>query len=541
MRLTPKTAGFLAFTAAFAVLAGFVFWGTWGLAVAPVMPDHPVSYPLNYVETWVRGWLTTGKFVPGDVIVFLGSPYFWLELKYALALYCAGLGMAYFLRGRGISYWSSYSAGLLLAFSGYWCTLFSAGHFGWFQWMTYGVFAFGLIDRALAGGRYHHWLFLGAVLAWGSFYQPDLWLLFTLFSAIYFVFRAIALKAFRVQVVKGGACALLTFLLIGLPSFHSAIFKDLAGRDAQIAAGQTVGSATTDAADKRWEFVTNWSMPPEETLEFYRARRQGDTSCPYTLAIGTQNKTGIKAYTGRLGRPLNAAAGNYRQHSLYIGETTLLAVFVALVFGCRKRNSTVIFFGCAAVAFWFISLGRYCEPIYRVIYALPMGDYLRAPVKWHHLTEFCLVVLAGYGLDSLMHELRRCGRFSPRVIYAFIGLLLFSALLNLSTEAHRFCAPRKADADLQFADARLVQTPHAQMQLRMQGIRVIGSLPQQGAALLEIPKPRAKQALPPYQADAFILTVGILSALTTLFVLAFGGFSFIRPRIREIRGQNVSE
>lgn len=149
---------FFAFSAVFAGLAGFVFWGTWSLDVAPVMPDSPITYPADYLFRNLCALFKFGKFVPGDIINFLGSPYFWQELKYVIALYCAALGMAYYARGRGFSYLSAYGSGLLLAFSGYWLTLFSAGHFGWFQWMTYGVFAFGLIDRALCLGRIRHWL-----------------------------------------------------------------------------------------------------------------------------------------------------------------------------------------------------------------------------------------------------------------------------------------------------------------------------------------------------------------------------------------------
>ncbi len=510
MRLSAtKLTTFFAFTACFAVLAGFVFGGTWGLSVAPVMPDHPVSYPLNYLETWVHGWLTTGKFVPSDVIVFLGSPYFWLELKYALALYCAALGMAYFLRGHGLPRVSAYGAGLLLAFSGYWCTLFSAGHFGWFQWMTYGVFAFGLIDRALTKGKLRHWLLLGAVLAWGSFYQPDLWLLFTLFEALYFVFRLLSLKALSLRVVKGGALALLAFTLIGLPSFRSAIVTDLAGRERQITQGETVSDAVTDEAAKRWIFVTNWSMPPEDTLEFFCEGIKGDTSCPMTLAIGQHNKTKVQPYTGRLGRPFHATQGNYRQHSLYVGWVTCLLALVGSVIGVRRRTGTVIFFLSAALAFWLISMGRYCEPIYRLIYALPMGDYLRAPVKWHHLTEFSLVVLAGYGLAFAQSKLRTF----PVLVVILVGAI------NLAVSAQTFCAPRLADADLQVIDLRVLQNRQVRQQMRKEGIQIAGALPQQGIALVAVPHPRETQPLEPYEPNVLVLSLGILSLLSSLGVM----------------------
>ena len=447
MRLKPSTCAFVAFAAFFAALAAFVFWGTWGLDAAPVMPDCPVAHPADRMARWIDGFLATGKFVPGDLKEFLGSPYFWQELQYAIALFMAALGLAYFLKGRGLSRAASYGAGLLLAFSGYWCSLFSAGHLGWFQWMTYGVFAFALADRAARKGKLRHWILLGATLAWGSCYQPDMWLLFTVFTAAYFVFEStrtflrergngsakIAAKRFAL----GAAAALAVFVAIGLPSFRSAIVNDLAGRDRQIASGETVAAKGVDEAEKRWIFVTNWSMPPEDTLEFFIPRIKGDTSCPSVLALGARQGTGVKPYTGRLGRPFGAPAGNYRQHSLYVGFLTcILAILACVKF---RKTPTVVFFAAAAVVFWLFSMGRYCEPVYRIVYSLPMGDYLRAPVKWHHLTEFCLVALAGFGLEAVRGFLAAKG-LKPRMAAYAVFAIAVAGAADLARVDSRFCA-----------------------------------------------------------------------------------------------------
>ena len=341
MRVNPKWGWFAAFTAVFAVCAAVVFWGTWSPEMAPVMPDCPTSYPVHWFRAWLVGWLENGKFAPAEAINWIGSPYIWTEFQYAFAAYMSALGMVYFLRGRGLPRVAAYGAGLLLAFSGYWFTLFSAGHLGWFQWMTYGVFVFGLIDRALEKGKPRHWLLLGACLAWGSMHQPDLWLIFSVFSAAYFVFRLVvvllgtardARRASLVKWAKGSALAFVALLAIGGASFRSAFVNDLAGRDKQIEEGQTVAAnAAKDDAEKRWIFVTNWSMPPEATKEFWHAGVEGDTSCPYTLAIGQKRGNGIRQYVGRLGRPLGATQGNYRQHSLHVGWVTCFLAVLGLL------------------------------------------------------------------------------------------------------------------------------------------------------------------------------------------------------------------
>ena len=570
MRISPKWGWFAAFTAVFAVCAAYVFWGTWSPEMAPVMPDCPTSYPTHWFRARLVSWLENGKFTPSEAINWIGSPYIWTEFQYAFAAFMAALGMAYFLRGRGLPRVAAYGAGLLLAFSGYWFTLFSAGHLGWFQWMTYGVFAFGLIDRALEKGKPRHWLLLGACLAWGSMHQPDLWLLFSVFSAAYFVFRlAVVLhdmardsrRAALVKWVKGAAMALAALLAIGGASFRSAFVNDLAGRDKQIEEGQTLGAnAAKDDAEKRWIFVTNWSMPPEATKEFWHAGVEGDTSCPFTLAIGQKHGNGIRQYVGRLGRPLGATQGNYRQHSLYVGWVTcflaVLGLLSALLPWLRDaghetratgdgrqstmdspsntNNSAIIFFAVSAVVFWLFSMGRYCEPVYRLVYALPFGDYLRAPVKWHHLTEFCLCVLAGYGLAMLRFRfvpsaLRKASPDSSPaacraalIATSLVAMYVIVGLSHLVSNARLYCAPHRADADMQFVDGRMLQDPRGVAQLNQMRARVLGTY--QGAALIEVPKKKPKDEPAPElpSPQPVTLALGILSLVGTLAVGAYG-------------------
>ena len=542
----PRLAWFLAFTALFAVLAGFVFWGTWSTEMAPVMPDCPTSYSVHWFREWLRGWLENGKFAPAEAINWIGSPYLWTEFQYAFAAYMAALGMVYFLRGRGLPRIAAYGAGLLLAFSGYWFTLFSAGHLGWFQWMTYGVFAFGLVDRALEKGKPRHWLLLGACLAWGSMRQPDMWLLFSVFTGVYFFFRlAVVIRgmpqdrgdfqASLVRWAKGSGLALAALLAIGGASFRNAFVSDLAGRDKQIEEGQTVGAnAAKDDAEKRWIFVTNWSMPPEATKEFFRAGIEGDTSCPMTLAIGQKRGNGIRPYAGRLGRPIDAPSGNYRQHSLYVGKITcilaLLGGVLALFAGFATPNagdyaakslSTIVFFFVAAVVFWLFSMGRYCEAVYRVVYALPFGDYLRAPVKWHHLTEFCICVLAGYGIWGWMYW-ARAKWLSSGVKTAVAAAVVLIGAIDLASDARLYCAPHKADANMQFLDARILKDPRGMEQIRQMRAHVLGTY--RGGALIEVPKafPKFEQTPELPSPNPTTLVLGVLSLLGTVAVGAYG-------------------
>lgn len=521
---------FAAFTAVFAVLAAFVFWGTWSMDAAPIMPDDTVVHSTAWADAWnaaVRKFLSSGKFVPSDLLWngLLVSPYFCQELKYAVALYCAGLGLAYFLRGRGLSRLASYGAGLLLAFCGYWASLFSAGHGGWFIWMTYGVFAFGLADRAVRKGKLKNWLLLGACAAWGSFYQPDLWLLFTALTGLYFVWCCVREWTFP---SKGALLAATVFFVIGAPSFRSALVNDLKGRDAQIAAGETVAAASAvDEAEKRWIFVTNWSLPPAEIAEFFIPRLNGDTSCPLTLSIGARAGTGVRPYTGALGRPKDAPQGNYRQHALYVGFVTCLLALAGAVLGWRKPDTR--FFAVAAVVFCLLSLGRYCEPVYRLVYALPFGDYLRAPVKWHHLTEFCLCVLAAYGIEGLLGLACLKGRRGV----VLVGALVLVGAVDLARIDRLYCAPvdlrrvRQTNSEMQMSVLRRADFANpqvAEMVRRGAVVSLANYLGNPDLYLVEILTPRkpSKEPLPLFGTAAGLGLLSLAGAFAVAGVCAFG-------------------
>ena len=545
MKLNEKWGWFLGFTAVFAALAGFVFWGTWSLDFAPVMPDCPFMYGPGYAAGVFRGMFESGKAVPADVYRFLGLPYFWQELQYALALYCAALGMAYYCRGRGLSRLASYGAGLLLAFSGYWCSLFSAGHLGWFQWMTYGVFAFGLADRAVRKGKLRHWLCLGAVVAWASCYQTDLWLLFTLLTGAYFIWCCVRERRFP---WKGAVLSAAVFFLVGAPHIRSAFVNDLASRDKQIEEGQTVSEkdkASGDAREQRWIFVTNWSLPPAESAEFFIPRLNGDTSCPMTLSLGARYGTGVKQYTGALGRPKEAPAGNYRQHSLYVGFITCLLAVIGIVLFCASLKggkdsaspfggnfrrspspSDFVFFAVAAILCWLCSMGRYCEPVYRVIFSLPFGDYLRAPVKWHHLTEFSICVLAGYGIEGLLGRLRRLGQLG-RCAPWIVGLIVLIGAIDLARVDHLYCAPvdlreaKRQNANFQMTFLRKQDFNNPQIAAMVQAKKIVAlAQPNPEMYLVGVLQPRGpykEKPLPPMGLPTWL---GILSLAASAAVVA---------------------
>ena len=452
----PSTIAFLAFTGLYAVCMAFVFWGTWALDKAPVEPDNAIFYPIDDAARWFADLCAGGRFVPSDLMRVIGGMYFWQELQYALAAYLAALGVVFYLRGRRVPLVGSYGGGAAYGLMGYCFTLFSAGHLGWFIWLMYGPFAFGLVDRCVRKGKWLNWALLGAVLAWGSAQQPDMWLLFTVLTFAYGVWCIVrerrSLRWGRLF-ARVGVCATVV-LLTGAPQFLRALVHDLAGRDKQIADSSGASASADGKADvsreKRWEFCTSWSLPPEDTLEFVAAEVHGGSNDPrvspkdpYRGRLGQQvvvppGQGGRHPTTGEIVKPGDRIWIPYRQHSLYFGFLTVLFAAAGVVGWWKQRKadaqervppalttnhqplttkhqalgtkhqalgtsySDVPFWSLSALVVYLCALGCF-TPFYRLVFALPFGDYLRAPVKFVHLLELCVAVLAGYGL-AWAHE-----------------------------------------------------------------------------------------------------------------------------------------
>ncbi len=463
---------FVGFTAFFAVAVCCVFWGTWSPSVTFIQPDQATSYPADFLLRKWRDFCAGGAIVPGDLRFLLGGPYVWQELQYALAAYLAALGVAYYLKGRGIGPLARYGAAAAYGLMGYNFTLFSAGHLGWFVYLMYGPFCFGLIDRCVRKGKWINWAILGGVLAWSSAQQPDMWLLFTVMAFAYGVFKLVVklrstarggrMGAFG-RVLAGVAVTTSVLVAAGWPQLHRAIFVETANREKQISAsGQSAadgGDKTPAAAkaerERRYVFCTNWSLPPNEALEFFIPDVNGGSSDP---RVSPRNP-----YRGRIG--MQVAPGRwqpYRQHSLYMGFITMCLAALGVVLGLRKRKCDCVnanrMTNRAEVAFWSVmaavlllcAFGAF-TPFYRVVFALPIGDSIRCPVKFVHLIEWCVAVLAGFGVSCILDS--RLGRMAPRIATAAVAVLLAVNAIHLASVDSRYCAVDPADT-LRIAVAR---------------------------------------------------------------------------------------
>lgn len=457
---------FSCFTAVFFAVMAYIFWGTWSPDVTFIQPDCAI---VHYKDFFARKWsqfCSGGAFVPWDLRSLLGGPYVWQELQYAFGMYFAALGVVYYLRGRGLSFLSCYGAGAAYGLMGYNITLYSAGHLGWFELLTCAPFCFGLIDRCVKKGKWQNWILLGGLLAWGGVNQPDIWLLFTLFSFFYGLFRlmhiivshndSVSRKRILIRVLYGVVLTAVVLVASGWPQLYNAAFVHTANRDKQIqesiapTAKESPMSDKNKAAEKekRYVFCTNWSLPPDEVLEFLIPNVKGASS---DVRVTPKNR-----YHGRIGMQVSPGKwAPYRQHSMYMGFLTIcFAILGVIAAFSRKKTenessiitnnnrSEILFWSISAVVLLLLAFGAF-TPFYRLVYSLPMGDYIRCPVKFVHLIEWCVAVLAGFGISYVLSS--DIGRKSPKIVAATVGVFLAINVLNLASEDAKYCAIDPSD------------------------------------------------------------------------------------------------
>ena len=99
--------------------------------------------------------------------------------------------------------------------------------------------------------------------------------------------------------------------------------------------------------------------------------------------------------------------------------------------------------------------------------------------------------------------------------------LVVVGVICLVSNARLYCAPHRADADMQFADARITQDPRGIAQLNQVRARVLGRYG--NMALVEIPHGPKKDERPVMPSPQPItLALGILSLVGTIAAVAYG-------------------
>lgn len=462
----------LLFIGLFSVAMAFVFSSVMSPWMVITSPDDAPYYRQDFLVMAIEPLLTgTAAFSPFNLMQLLPQIGFH-ELRYVFCMFLFGLSCVYYLRTQHLDRLPAFGAGLLLSFSGYIFTLFCAGHMGFFVMMGFFFWSFGLLNKAIETKKWRYFFLLPACVMWAQAGQPDVWVLFVVIWAIYALRRLWFARADFLKLLPKFLLSAIIALLIGGSSIYVVLTQHLAGRDKQIAeSSRSSASAQTTPAEKqqqaedRWIFATNWSLPPADCAELLVPGFFGDNAMtpPYP-------------YWGALGRPYHFEPGkmmpNYRQHTTYLGLVTVFLALVGLCAGIAKKGKEqrvknkgegqetgdgdtspftsslppstykdVPFWATVWIICLILAMGRY-TPLYRLFYAIPYMDYLRAPVKFLHFTELATGLLAGFGLQALLTRhlsekaLKRLLLAGGGFIVLFIVALLAVSANGTAIEKH---------------------------------------------------------------------------------------------------------
>ncbi len=392
------------------------------LQAPDAMPSFAPSSLLRRMLPWMNG--TQTSLTHDDLLKILPATVYH-ELSFIVSTGLLALAMGTYLHALGLPVAACIGGGLTLAFSGYHFTLFNAGHRGYFIMMPYAVFLFALVEFALRKPRWFHFALMPLCVVAGLATQPDVLLLILFVLAPYGLFRLIGIvketgfqpyfAAHGRRLLFGIAVLLVTSGLFGYRTVNHVLTVTMASREAQITetttamrAQRVAAGADADETDAhaRWIFATNWSLPPEAMAEFI---------APCLRGLDTNNPKG--PYWGRIGRSLGwettrEGFHNFRQHTLYLGAIPVsLALFAILAAGLTRKHDThaaaprlralTCFWAVTFLMALLLALGRHA-PFYRLFYAIPYMDRIRAPLKFIHISEIAIAVLFAFGLTRLL-------------------------------------------------------------------------------------------------------------------------------------------
>lgn len=381
------------------------------------------AFPLLGVES-------TGAVLPNNLAIWMLGAGLYNNWIFAVHMVLSSVLFVAYLR-RCLCGWVACLVGGMVAFwVGSNFTLSYAGHVGKFEVLAGAAAFLWLLDISVGSGRWP-WV----VLAGGAFGvmfpdQPDLALFVGLPLGAYAAFRYGQRFRWRPWPVFSRLAVIVVMaLLVSGPALLGAYLSNVT-----VVEGAK-NEASHDDAKSKWEFATQWSVPPDETIDLiapnYFGIRSGEPDGPYWGRTG-RSAGWEQTHQGFM---------NFRLESIYIGAIpitlALFAVMAALMGRGREksesknqkrmsepqrsggmgqadeaplaapstldalpadRRAEILFWGAVAAISLLMAYGKYF-PLYALFYKLPVVDSIRNPNKFLQVLQLALGILAAYGLD----------------------------------------------------------------------------------------------------------------------------------------------
>ena len=430
--------------ALFGAVAALVFHALWAPGTVLLSSDDNVGLLRNsqrmlensVVHPWMGetlwGMPAMSMVRPGYFLLKSVPAEWFMNVFHGLCLALAAWLLALYLRDRGVRPAASAFGGLVAFWVGTNLTLTYAGHVGKYGLMPFLALAVFALGR-WGGTRQPAWGVVAGAAAGAMFLeQADVALFCALLLAPLGLFEAVrAAGGWKPAALakQAGGAALAAALLAGGASLA--------------AQGSGVTESTDDQTPaERWAYVTQWSQPPGESLDFiapgWTGWRSGDDRGPYW---------------GRMGRSegyeqTRQGFMNFKLENVYVGAVPLLFALLGVAAAFRRRRedpetaAAVFVWGGLCLAALLLAFGKFFV-LYKPLSLLPGFGSIRNPNKFIHFFQMAWGVLAAFGLETALKSEPRAARKWIWGAGIAAGVCLLSGLAlwaDLSSGAARLAA-----------------------------------------------------------------------------------------------------
>jgi hypothetical protein len=312
------------------------------------------------------------------------------------------LAMAAFLRELELPRPAAIFGGLIFAWQGDLLPFVFPGHYGYIAtWPCFALAAWGAL-RSSRTGRWAYALISGASCGVMVGLQPDRGAIASLLIAALFIAGAWSAPGSWFRRLRSLALCAASALVISLAAFLALFQSNING--------VTMGGQTNPA--EIYKFDTQFSLGPEESLTYlvpgFFGWHSNHPDGPYWGRIG-QSPDWPKHHQGS--RNLNLAISTTGT----VATVLALLAAVLLLSGDktgwlgennltpRQRHYGRVLLGLGAAA--LVLAWGYHTPFYQALFAVPLMDKWRDPLKWLEMTNFALVTLSALGVQHLFVSL----------------------------------------------------------------------------------------------------------------------------------------
>jgi len=370
-----------------------------------------------------------------NLLLWMMSPKTFVNWIHTIDLVLGSWFLMLFLRLRGIGWLASIMGALLACWFGSTFFLTYAGHIGKFGVVMCGSIYLYLIERAIRDRSVSFAILAGVAMGGMFIEQSDSGLFFALVLGPYALFRG--WQAFRFNIAAHARIILPLVVITAMMALHSVYSAYSFYR-----MDKPEMTEQGNTWQELWDYCTQWSWPPSETIEFiapgYMGWRSGEPSGPYWGALGRYPQW----------RPEFGPGGmNFKLETFYKGFIPIMFLcFGIFAFLVRKRDDQgshqqMWFWVSAMVVTFILACGKYL-PLYRLFFELPGISSIRNPVKFMQITQIAMGIIAAYGMDYWLRAVSRdpvkndpdapvVKSFAKAVFYAAIAFTVFTLWLGI--------------------------------------------------------------------------------------------------------------